>query len=340
MSVVLGSSTETSLNSVELWVRLVGPKPKMILSIHAPQVWDSTDSISYKCDGGFVDYTKTIIKELLIFGNSGCRIPRVKDCENRLKQMVQQCKVLRVERLKPNDTREKMAKSTKEKVIWLHHHKGCLASSPCIIHNPKSRKIRNLETVLSLTNAMHHCLQFLSTIINKGHDNVSHAIGYEGKFTMVLEAMHMMYAHEQHEQHDNFQHFHNNIVNGTDLEVSKEDGDGEGFGERGVRPSGARRELCKMGMESLRHLKRMCEEVVDNTVMFILSGNSLNAPTASITIFPPSETSTVHRTPLRRQNTKQAGPRMEPGFPKTKVPLGELRIRSLLEEIFLSFFVA
>ncbi|KAL2340589.1 hypothetical protein Fmac_008529 [Flemingia macrophylla] len=123
------------------------------------------------------------------------------------------------------------------------------------------------------------------------------------------------------------------------LTVNKEDGDGEGFREKGARPSGAKRELCKMGMESLRHLKRRCEELVDNTFMFILSGNSLNAPTTSITIFPPSETSTAHRTPLRRRNTKLVGPRTEPGFPKTKVSPGELRSRSLLEEIFLSFFV-
>jgi len=67
-------------------------------------------------------------------------------------------------------------------------------------------------------------------------------------------------------------------------------------------------------MESLRHLNRRREELVDNT--FILSVNSLNAPTSSITIFPPSDTSTAqalgphHRAPpslpRRRRNTTES----------------------------------
>lgn len=61
--------------------------------------------------------------------------------------------------------------------------------------------------------------------------------------------------------------------------------------ERGERPSGVRGELWRRGIESFRDLKRRPEELVDNT--FILSVKSLNAPTSSITIFPPSGTSTA-----------------------------------------------
>ncbi|KAL2321534.1 hypothetical protein Fmac_025913 [Flemingia macrophylla] len=89
-----------------------------------------------------------------------------------------------------------------------------------------------------------------------------------------------------------------------------------------------------MGMESFRHLKRRCEELVDNTFMFILSGNSLNAPTTSITIFPPPpETSTAHRTPLRRRNTKSVGPRTEPGMtPKKRKVEGDTSSGGCIEE--------
>lgn len=60
---------------------------------------------------------------------------------------------------------------------------------------------------------------------------------------------------------------------------------------RGERPSGEIGKFCKIGMDSLRDVKRIREELVDNT--FILSVSSLNAPTNSTTIFPPGCSSAV-----------------------------------------------
>ncbi|KAL2340297.1 hypothetical protein Fmac_008237 [Flemingia macrophylla] len=46
-------------------------------NIHAPQAWDPTNFVGYKYDGGFNRYTGVVIKELLVFGGSGCGILRV-----------------------------------------------------------------------------------------------------------------------------------------------------------------------------------------------------------------------------------------------------------------------
>lgn len=42
-----------------------------------------------------------------------------------------------------------------------------------------------------------------------------------------------------------------------------------------------------MGMDNLRDLNSMWEELVESSFTFILSVSSLNAPTSSTTIFPP-----------------------------------------------------